>query len=345
MGAARVVPARDRESCTVVGPPSARGERHGQGLLDRARRRRRRRGLQGLRRRQRGAARDASARRFIVRAGRFENPEGAQPLAQRRRRVPVVPGRARLLEVGRLPGRGAAAPAGLDGRHGRHRGLRRPAARGRPAARPAGRSWLIAAAFLADRTCDTRHVSQTPCSTSTARWCAAASGRTLPVVNPATGEQIGTVAHAETADLDRALEAAEQGLQGLAQGLGVRALARSCARPPNLLRERADAIAPLHDAWSRASRWPKRRRRSLAGADVIDWFAEEGAPRLRPRHPGARRGRLPARGQGAGRPGRGVHAVEFPDQPGRCASSRPRWPPAARSSSRRRRRRRPRRPN
>ena len=63
-------------------------------------------------------------------------------------------------------------------------------------------------------------------------WCAAASGRTLPVVNPATGKQIGTLAHAEKADLDRALEAAEQGLQRLAQDFRLRALARSCARPP-----------------------------------------------------------------------------------------------------------------
>jgi succinate-semialdehyde dehydrogenase/glutarate-semialdehyde dehydrogenase len=37
-------------------------------------------------------------------------------------------------------------------------------------------------------------------------WRAAASGRTLPVVSPATGDTIGTVAHAERADLDHALE-------------------------------------------------------------------------------------------------------------------------------------------
>ena len=42
-------------------------------------------------------------------------------------------------------------------------------------------------------------------------WCAAASGRTMPVMNPATGKQIGTLAHAERPDLDRALEAAAKG--------------------------------------------------------------------------------------------------------------------------------------
>ena len=44
-------------------------------------------------------------------------------------------------------------------------------------------------------------------------WSSAAAGRTLPVVNPATGEAIGTVAHAERVDLDRALEAVDKGFR------------------------------------------------------------------------------------------------------------------------------------
>jgi delta 1-pyrroline-5-carboxylate dehydrogenase len=43
------------------------------------------------------------------------------------------------------------------------------------------------------------------------QWCDAADGRTLAVVNPATGAEIGRVAHAGTADLDRALAAAQKG--------------------------------------------------------------------------------------------------------------------------------------
>src|SRR5260370_41550460 len=42
-------------------------------------------------------------------------------------------------------------------------------------------------------------------------WKPAASGRTLTVLNPATAEPIGTVAHAEKADLDAALAAAQKG--------------------------------------------------------------------------------------------------------------------------------------
>jgi succinate-semialdehyde dehydrogenase/glutarate-semialdehyde dehydrogenase len=39
-------------------------------------------------------------------------------------------------------------------------------------------------------------------------WIKAAGGRTIPVVNPATEEVIGSVSHAGRADLDAALEAA-----------------------------------------------------------------------------------------------------------------------------------------
>ena len=41
------------------------------------------------------------------------------------------------------------------------------------------------------------------------QWQDAADGRTLAVVNPATGKEIGRVAHAGIADLDRALAAAQ----------------------------------------------------------------------------------------------------------------------------------------
>ena len=75
-------------------------------------------------------------------------------------------------------------------------------------------------------------------------WTAAAAGRTLPVVNPATGEVIGTVAHAARADLDRALEAADKGFSAWRK---VSAFDRSkvMRKAADLLRERADAIAPL----------------------------------------------------------------------------------------------------
>ncbi|MFZ0070892.1 MAG: aldehyde dehydrogenase family protein, partial [Xanthobacteraceae bacterium] len=44
-------------------------------------------------------------------------------------------------------------------------------------------------------------------------WRPAVSGKTLAVLNPATGDPIGNVAHAEKADLDLALAAAQKGFE------------------------------------------------------------------------------------------------------------------------------------
>ena len=44
-------------------------------------------------------------------------------------------------------------------------------------------------------------------------WGPATGGRTIDVVNPATGDKIGTVAHAAVSDLDRALAAADKGFR------------------------------------------------------------------------------------------------------------------------------------
>jgi len=105
------------------------------------------------------------------------------------------------------------------------------------------------------------------------QWTAAASGRTIPVVNPATGEPIGTVAHAEKADLDQALLAADKGFQVWRK---ISAFDRSkiMRKAADLLRERADAIAPLLTL-EQGKPLPEAKGEVLAGADVIDWFAEE----------------------------------------------------------------------
>src|SRR2546422_6435 len=44
-------------------------------------------------------------------------------------------------------------------------------------------------------------------------WTKGSGGKTIPVLNPATGESIGNIAHAETADLERAARAAAKGFQ------------------------------------------------------------------------------------------------------------------------------------
>jgi len=104
-------------------------------------------------------------------------------------------------------------------------------------------------------------------------WGPGASGRTLPVVNPATGGQIGTVAYAERADLDRALEAADAGFKAWRK---VSAFERSklMRKAAALFRERADTVAPIL-TMEQGKPFAEARQEVLAGADVIDWCAEE----------------------------------------------------------------------
>ena len=104
-------------------------------------------------------------------------------------------------------------------------------------------------------------------------WTAAASGKTIAVVNPATGEPVGAVAHAERPDLDRALTAAEK---GFATWRKISAYDRSkiMRKAADLLRERADAVATMMTL-EQGKPLAEAKGEVLAGADVIDWFAEE----------------------------------------------------------------------
>ena len=104
-------------------------------------------------------------------------------------------------------------------------------------------------------------------------WSAAAAGRTLPVMNPATGKQIGTLAHAERPDLDRALEAASK---GFAAWRRISAFERSkvMRKAANLMRERLDTIA-TYMTMEQGKTLAEAKAEILHGADTIDWFAEE----------------------------------------------------------------------
>ncbi len=105
-------------------------------------------------------------------------------------------------------------------------------------------------------------------------WCAAASGRTHPVVNPATGEVIGNFAWADKADLDRALAAADKGFHTWKK---VSAYERSkiMRKAADLLRERVQTIAELM-TMEQGKTVAEAKGEILNGADTIDWFAEEG---------------------------------------------------------------------
>src|SRR6201996_1181373 len=104
-------------------------------------------------------------------------------------------------------------------------------------------------------------------------WTKAAAGRFLDVINPASGDVVGTVAHAERPDLDRALEATDRAFKDWRK---VSAFDRSkvMRKAANGLRDRVDAIATLL-TMEQGKPLPEAKGEVLAAADVIDWFAEE----------------------------------------------------------------------
>ena len=119
-------------------------------------------------------------------------------------------------------------------------------------------------------------------------WRGARSGKTIPVLNPATEEVIGQVAHAGREDLDEALAAAEKGFQTWKK-VSAFDRAKLMRKAADIFRSRADEIARLL-TMEQGKPLPEAKIEVLAGADIIDWFAEE-----------ARRayGRvIPARGEG-----------------------------------------------
>lgn len=104
-------------------------------------------------------------------------------------------------------------------------------------------------------------------------WRDAAAGDWIDVVDPATEEKIGRVAHAKKADLDAALSAMAR-VSGVWAATSAFERAKLMRKAASLLRERADRIAWI---MSREQGKPlaEARMETLAGADVIDWFAEE----------------------------------------------------------------------
>ncbi len=106
------------------------------------------------------------------------------------------------------------------------------------------------------------------------QWRDAADGRTLPVRNPATGQEIGRVAHAGLPDLDAALDAARDGFVVWRETPPAERC-RVMRRAAGLLRERAADIAGL---LTREQGKPvgEATIEVKAAADIIEWFAEEG---------------------------------------------------------------------
>jgi succinate-semialdehyde dehydrogenase/glutarate-semialdehyde dehydrogenase len=106
------------------------------------------------------------------------------------------------------------------------------------------------------------------------QWQPSVEGRTLPVVNPATGKEIGRVAHAGRPDLDRAVEAAQKGFAVWRDTLPAER-SKILRKAAALIRERAGDIAPLLTQ-EQGKPLVEAKGETLAAADIIEWFAEEG---------------------------------------------------------------------
>lgn len=105
-------------------------------------------------------------------------------------------------------------------------------------------------------------------------WQEASGGKTIPVLNPATGQPIGSVAHASIADLDRALEAAQKGFETW-RAVPAAERGATMRRAASLLRERAGDIARLLTQ-EQGKPLVEAKGEIMAGAEIIDWFAAEG---------------------------------------------------------------------
>ena len=96
----------------------------------------------------------------------------------------------------------------------------------------------------------------------------------LPVLNPATGAEIGRVACASRADLDVALAAAQRGFAVWRDMLPV-ARGKIMRQAAALLRERAADIAQVLTQ-EQGKPLAESKAETLAAADIIEWFADEG---------------------------------------------------------------------
>lgn len=106
------------------------------------------------------------------------------------------------------------------------------------------------------------------------QWCDAADGRTMAVFNPATGKEIGRLAHAGIADLDRALAATQKGFE-VWRNTPAAQRAALMHKAAQLLRERADTTA-RELTMEQGKPLAEAKGEVLFSADIIDWMADEG---------------------------------------------------------------------
>ncbi len=105
-------------------------------------------------------------------------------------------------------------------------------------------------------------------------WRAGASGASLPVINQATGAEIGRVACATKTDLDRAVAAAEAGFAVWSQ-MSAYDRSRILRGAAQKLRDGLEGIARILTT-DEGKPLAEARMEIGSCADLLDWFAEEG---------------------------------------------------------------------
>jgi succinate-semialdehyde dehydrogenase / glutarate-semialdehyde dehydrogenase len=104
-------------------------------------------------------------------------------------------------------------------------------------------------------------------------WTDSLAGDTLTVLNPATGEAIGTVSHAKHSDLDLALDSAQKGFHAWRK-LSAFERSKIMRKAADLIRSRIDTITRTLTT-EQGKPLAEAKAETLTAADVIDWFAEE----------------------------------------------------------------------
>ncbi|MFN4278603.1 MAG: NAD-dependent succinate-semialdehyde dehydrogenase [Ferrovibrio sp.] len=104
-------------------------------------------------------------------------------------------------------------------------------------------------------------------------WTKGAAGKTIPVLNPATGEEIGKVAHADKADLDRALAAADKGFKAWKK-VSPYDRYKVLRKAADIIRGRADEIGKIM-SMEQGKPFIEAKGETLLAGDIMDWFAEE----------------------------------------------------------------------
>lgn len=106
------------------------------------------------------------------------------------------------------------------------------------------------------------------------QWSSGTHPHQADVFNPATGEQIAKLSLASTADLDRALAAAQRGFQ-VWRKTSAYDRSKILRKAADLVRQRSDEIAALITL-EQGKPLAEAKLEAFGAGDHIDWYAEEG---------------------------------------------------------------------